>query len=83
MLDHIDITCYNNIHYKSYLMGACRELILAGFKPADFELLLDPNFTEPQVDVLVLCIKNHIDISEIADPNIYYKNMLEYYHSMK
>lgn len=83
MIDHIDVSCYAHISFKSYIMCACRELILAGFKPSDFELLLNPNFTEPQIDVLVLCIKHHIDISEIAYPCIYYNDMLKYYNSNK
>ncbi len=75
MDSNIDVEYITDINVKSYTMSAYRELVYLNFPISIIKQILNPNFSESKVNILIKCIKKHLDISTLINRDyIYIKN---------
>lgn len=79
MENNIDVKPITGINVKSYTMCAYRELASKRFPFDVIKLIIDPQFSESKVNILVKCAKRHIDIENLANKD--YQYIKDYYES--
>lgn len=77
MDSNINVKYIANPKMKSYTMSIFRELVYLGQPIEVIKPILDPSFSESKVNLLLKCIKKHIDIESLANED--YQYIKQYY----